>query len=142
MIIAAAVLIAIFIIVTAIRTWGAERPLLYVLIPVLLIFSAYSGYAINEMRGYATYNLGQLENPFVYIAHTGKDPVFLLAIPQGADEPRLFAIPGDQLSEKDRRGLTESGAKTDKQIRMMGRFSEGEYQSYEYDVTNLPPKEN
>lgn len=136
----AAVLIAIFLIVVAIRVFQREKPILYVLIPVILLFALSSGYAINELLGYATTNLRDLQKEFVYLAHAGQDPVYLLAVPQGSPEPRLYAIPRDQLSDQSRRGLNETGQKSKQGIHMLGRFQEGEFRSYRFDAERLPPK--
>lgn len=137
---AATLLTALFLIAVAIRVFQREKPILYVLIPVILLFAVSTGYAINEMKGYATRNLSDLQKEFVYLGHWGDDPVFLLTIPQGAVEPRLYALPSDMLNEKSRQGLSESAAKTKQQVMMFGRFAEGEYQTYRFDAERLPPK--
>lgn len=137
----AALLVVVFICWTAIRAWGRERLALYILIPALILFALGTKAGIDRLTGYATDDLSDLEAEFAYLHHSGHDPIFLLALPSGASEPRLYAIPRDMLSEQERRGLTAAGAKAAQGVPMLGTFSEGEARFYEFDVQRLAPKE-
>lgn len=141
-VIIATVIVAIFLILVAIRTFQKERILLYILIPVILAFSTYAGNAVQSMLGYPTLDLSDLEGEFQYLAHSGQDPVFLTAIPDGAPKPRLYEIPKDLLSDEEKRGFTQAGEKTRQSVAQMGRFAEGQFEFYDFAVDQLPPKEN
>jgi hypothetical protein len=137
----AALVVIVFMLWLAVRVFNRERPALYVLIPILLAFAIGSGWAVRSMLGYATTDISELREEFFYIHHLGDDPVWLLAVPAGATEPRLYAIPADMLSPKERQGLAETGEKSNKGVPMVGRLTEGEMRLYQFDAPILAPKE-
>jgi len=136
----AAVLVSIFLIAVAIRTFQRERWALYIVIPALLAFAAGSGHAINAMLGYPTGDLSDLQYRFLYMHHSGEDPVFLLAVPEGANAPRLYRIPAHLLNEQSRRGFADAEAKAAKNVPVVGSFAEGEFVQHDIRADGLPPK--
>ena len=133
--------VAVFLCWVAIRTFQREAPVLYILIPVLLAVALNTGVAINAMLGHATADLSDLADPFVYLHHSGRDPVYLLAIPAGSAAPRLYAIPGTAVSAAARKGLEAAAGKARRRIPQTGRFAEGEMRFYDFAAGRLPPKD-
>lgn len=138
---AAAFALAVFLIVLAIRTWQKERYLLYVATPLLLGFALATGIAIDRLLGYATNDLADLHAEFSFVAATGDDPFYLLAVPQGSVAPRLYAIPKSMLSEDERRQMAQAKAKSEKGVPEAGKLSaEGDLHLYDFDVAREIPK--
>ena len=135
----AAFVLAAFLLWLAIRSFQRERVVLYILIPIILIASLYTWHVINSLLGYATDDLSDLSERFLYISHVGQEPTFLLAVPQGAEEPRLYRIPS--LSEEDRRRFGEASEKSKKGIPMIGTFAEGLWEMHQFEVDRILPKE-
>lgn len=136
----AAVLVSIFLIAVAIRTFQHERWVLYIVIPVLFAFAAGSGVAINALLGFPTDDLSDLRSRFVYLHHAGEDPIYLTAIPEGASAPRLYRIPARSMSEQSRRGFADAEAKAAKNVPVVGSFAEGEFVQHDIRADGLPPK--
>ncbi len=135
----AAVAVAVFLLWFSIRVAQKERIALYVVIPLLLAFAGGSGWAVNSLLGYATADLSDLEQPFFYIHHVGETPVWLLAVPAGAEEPRLYVIP--ELSEAERDGLTQAGARAGAGVPIEGTYSDGELELHDLQAPIMRPKE-
>lgn len=136
----ASVLVAALLLAIAIRAFQRERPLLYLLIPVVMAFAAYSSTLIQSLLGYPTGQTADLAEPFIYIHHVGESPVYLLAIPQGADRPRLYEI-DDDMSAGQRRSLVEISEKAKKGVPIRGRYAEGELVLHAFDAVRAMPKE-
>lgn len=135
----AAVIVAVFLLILAIRTFGRERPALWLLIPTLVAFALGSGHVVNAMMGYATSELSDLEKPFFYVSHSGAEPVFLLAVPSGSNRPRLYELP--ELTMEERQALHNAKMKAANGVAQMGNFSEGEMQIYDFRVDQIAPKQ-
>lgn len=115
------------------------RRLLYIVVPVMLAFAAGSWKAVDGMLGYATGDFSELEQPFFYITHIGAEPTFMLAVPQGADEPRLYAIPN--LTEAEQEALTQAGERAKAGVPIEGTYSEGDFELHDLQAPVMRPKE-
>jgi len=115
------------------------RPVMYVSIPAVLLAGLYAYSSMFLLMGYPTRDVAELEQPFRYLGHWAQDPTYLLAVPQGAIQPRLYII--EPLNEKSRRGVEASGERAEKGEVVRGRFHEGEYEQHNIDpVTDLGQK--
>ena len=122
-----------------IRVAQWERKLLYAVIPVLLFVAASANHALNSLIGYPTGDLSELNEPFTYLYHVGDKPVWLLAVPAGAVEPRLYVIP--ELSEAEKEGFTEAGGKASQGVPIEGSYSEGDFELHDLQAPIMRPKE-
>jgi hypothetical protein len=122
-----------------IATAQRGRWLLYIVVPVMLVCAAGSWKAVDGMLGYATGDLSELEQPFFYITHLGEDPVWLLAVPQGAKEPRLYVI--TELSEAEQDGFAGASARGGVGVPIEGMYEEGEFVFHDFDAPVSVPKE-
>lgn len=115
------------------------RPTLYLTIPMALAASLYAYSAINLVLGFPTRDLRALEQPFLYMGHWSENPVFLLAVPSGAFQPRLYAL--DSLSSESGEWLAESEKRVGEGEVTRGIFNEGEFGQHNIDpVTSIGPK--
>jgi hypothetical protein len=135
----AAFALAVFLLWLSIRVAQKERWLLYLVIPLLLACAAGANHAVNSLLGYATGDLSELSEPFTYLYHVGEEPVWLLAVPAGAMEPRLYLIP--ELSEAEKQGFTEGGSKASQGVPIEGTYSDGEFELHDLQAPIMRPKE-
>ncbi len=135
----AAFALAVFLLWLSIRVAQKERKALYLVIPLLLACAAGANHAVNSLIGYATGDLSELNEPFTYLYHVGEKPIWLLAVPAGATEPRLYVIP--ELSEAEKEGITEAGGKSAQGVPIEGSYSEGDFEFHDLQAPIMRPKE-
>jgi hypothetical protein len=135
----AIVLVVIVTLWLLIRVSQWERKALWIVVPVMLAFAAYSWKAVDSLLGYATGDLSELSEPFTYIIHVGQEPVWLWAVPAGGSEPRAYVL--TDLSEEEREGLTQAGARAAVGVPIEGTYSEGEFELHDLEGPIMRPKE-
>jgi hypothetical protein len=130
---------AVFVSWVAIRTFQRERPLLFLLIPALLGMAAYSWAVVDASRGFPTRSLAELDAGFLYLWHGGENPVYLLAVPEGAAAPRLYETT-EQMTEEARRGMAEAEESAKRNVPTRGRLHEGEWVFHSLNTEEERPK--
>ena len=115
------------------------RAALYLSIPAMLFFAAFAHEAVNQALGYPTHDISDLLKKHTYLAHWGTGPAFLVAIPEGALQPRLYYL--EELPEEGEESLDEMKGRTAQGIAQEGQLTEGEFQRNDMDPAKaLGPK--